>query len=114
MIVVLLDKVFWLTMGTLSLGPGGLPRIYLINLVLLIAILISAITLWKWPWVSVVVAWANLLSILTRFSPWNDNSVHAFFAGFMFDHIFFIAANVGMIAVMSLKRVRRSEISARE
>jgi hypothetical protein len=77
---------------------------------LLFAVLVSAATLWKWPRISLFVAWLNLLLIVTHFSPWNDDSAKSFLHGFLFDHLFFIAANVGAFAVFSLKRSQPSEV----
>jgi hydrogenase/urease accessory protein HupE len=107
MIITLVDKMFWVMMASIGRDNGPVPRVYTINEVLLLGILISLIALWKWPWIAAVVAWVNLISIASRFTPWNDESASAFFYGFTFDHLFFVAANVGCIGVLLLKRTSR-------
>jgi hypothetical protein len=107
MIVALAAKAFWVMMASLGRDNGPVPRVYTINEFLLLGILISLIALWKWPWIAAVVAWINMVSIISKFTPWNNDSASAFFYGFTFDHIFFVAANVGCIGVLLLKHMSR-------
>ena len=114
MILAIAGKGFWLAMGLLALGPGPLPRIYALNLILFGSFILSMVLLWKWPWVGLVIAWLNLFSILTGFSPWADHSAAAFLREFMFDHTFFIAANLGFVAVIMLRRTRSANSNPRK
>jgi hypothetical protein len=109
MILAIVGKGFWLAMGLLALGSGPLPHIYAINLILCGSFLLSLALLWRWPFVGMVVAWLDLCSILTGFSPWADRSATTFYHEFMWDHIFFIGANLGFIAVIYLRRIRATK-----
>ena len=105
-VIAVAVTAFWLTLGLLALDSGPIPRAYLLNLVCFASFIISAATLWKWPWIAAFVAWANMLSILTRFTPWNDDSAATFFSQFLFDHLFFVSANLGALAVLRIKRIQ--------
>lgn len=104
MIVVLFEEGFWLLMGSMALGRGPIPHAYLANLLFFISVLISACLFWKWPWVAMLVAWIDLGTILLHINPWNNGSSTTFFHEFMYDHIFFLAANLGFIAFVLMRR----------
>jgi hypothetical protein len=106
MVLVAAFQAFWLLMGSLALDRGPIPRVYWLNVVRFFCFLVSAVTLWKWPWIAISVAWVDLFLILSGFSPWEDHSATTFFFQFMFDHIFFIAANAGFVAAVLLRRSR--------
>jgi hypothetical protein len=106
MSVACLGKAFWLLWGTLALDNGPIPWVYRVNLYLFLAFLISAALFWKWPWIAVVIGWADFIAISLRINPWELGSPKAALNRFTFDLIFFIAANVGFIAAISLRRMR--------
>jgi hypothetical protein len=102
MLLVTVYKIFWLSMGTLALDSGPLPRIYIANLLLAPTYLISAATAWKWPWIAESVAGLTLVAIFTRFIPW---TVSPFQKELSFEYAFVLAASIALIAKMSLRRV---------
>jgi hypothetical protein len=101
MLLVAIYKIFWLSMGTLALDSGPMPRIYVVNLVLAPAYLISAATAWKWPWGAASVAGLTLIVIFTRFVPW---TVSPFQKELSFEYAFVFAASVALFAKMLLRR----------
>ena len=97
---------FWLVLASVSLDGGSLPRADLMGRCSFIFFLISTCLYWKWPSVAFLVAWANTGAILIGVVPWVDHSLTTFFHQFVYDHIFFIAANLGFTASILLKRNR--------
>ena len=101
MLLIALYKFFWLSMATLALDSGPIPRIYTVNLILAPAYLVSAATVWKWPWITESVAGLTLIAIFTRLIPW---TISPFQRELSFEYVFIIAANVAFITKMSLRR----------
>ena len=101
MLLVAIFKVFWLSMGTLALDSGPIPRIYLVNLMQAPAYLASAATAWKWPWVAESVAGLTLIAIFTKIIP---PPVFPYERYLSYEYAFIIAANVAFFAKMSLRR----------
>jgi hypothetical protein len=107
MLLVAIYKAFWLSMGTLALDSGPLPRIYEANLILAPAFLVSAATAWKWPWIAELVAGLTLVAIFSRLIPW---TVSPFQRELSFEYAFMISANVAFIAKMSLRRAQMNGV----
>jgi hypothetical protein len=103
MLLVALYKAFWLSMGTLALDSGPMPRTYLVNLILGPAYFASAATAWKWPWIAESVAGLTLVAIFARFIPWTASP---FQPELFFEYVFIVAANAAFIAKILLRRAK--------
>jgi hypothetical protein len=95
---------FWLLLASVSLDGGPMPRADLVGTWTVVGFLISTCLYWKWPWIAVVIAWANMGVILLGVVPWVAHSWATFFHQFVYDHIFFVAANLGLLAGLLPKR----------
>jgi hypothetical protein len=107
MLSVALFKVFWLLMGTLALGSGPMPKIYVINLVQAPLYFASAATAWKWPWVAESVAGLTLIAIFTKIIP---PPIFPYERYLSWEYSFIVAANVAFFAVMSLRRLKTKRV----
>jgi hypothetical protein len=107
LLLIAVYKILWLSLGILAVGFGKFSWFNVANLVEGPLYLASAATAWKWPWVAESVAVFTLVVIFARFNPW---TVSPFQRGLSLDYAFIIAANVAVIAKMSLRRTAGSMI----
>ena len=67
----------------------------------------SLVFYFKRPWLGALTGWVDLLMILIGVVPRNSTSLNSFFHQFMFDLIFWVAANGGLAANLALNRGKR-------
>jgi hypothetical protein len=99
-------KGFWLFLGAVSWGSGAIPRADKIEAILLVAFIISVCLFWKFPWLSLFTAWTDLVITLLGIIPWADHTLKTFLRQFEYDHLFFIAANLGTWVLIRHRRSR--------
>jgi hypothetical protein len=102
MLVVALYEFFWLTMGSLALDTGPLPKIYIVNLVEAPAYLSAAVA-WKRPWVAELIAGLTVAAIFAKVIPWTSSP---FQRELCFEWTFVVAANVAFFAGTWLHRTK--------
>ena len=102
MLLVAMFYAFWVLMGSMALGVGPIPGIYIAHLMEVPAYFVSAVTAWKWPWVAESAAGLTLIVILANFNPW---TISPFQRWLSFEYAFIIAANVAFFTRMLLRRV---------
>jgi hypothetical protein len=95
----------WLLLASMDMG-WPVPRIIIYMICLLVAQIISLILYFKWPLVAVLAAWIDMLLIMVGVVPRNSTSWNSFFYQFMFNIIFWAAANGGYAAYFALNRRR--------
>lgn len=66
------------------------------------AYLISAATVWKWPWIAESVSLLTLAAIFAKFHPW---TISQFPIGLSVDYVFIAAANLAFFARLTMSRV---------
>jgi hypothetical protein len=71
---------------------------------LFLAQLVSLIFYFKHPWIAALTGWVDVLMILIGVVPRNSTSLNSFFHQFMFDLVFWAAANGGLISHFALNR----------
>ena len=108
MVVATAMTGFWLLFGTIAWGSGPIPRIDKIEFCQLVAFATSTFLFRNFLGLAVLIAWLNLAVIVLGVVPWVDHSWNTFVRQFAYDHLFFIAANVGLWAQLQLRRSRVS------
>jgi hypothetical protein len=100
----------WLLFATISWDAGPIPRADKIGWSFFTAFVISVCLFRKFPLVAVLTAWAVLAITLSGAIPGAD-SLKTFLRQFEYDHLFFVAANVGFWAKLMLRRTEMRRTS---
>ena|ERR1039458_2096071 len=98
--LVVCAKGLWLLIAVIALDSGPIPWAYKWNALVFIGVFVSTLAFWKLPYIAVVVAWIDLLSILVIVGV-NWPNVHfdfKFLDQFRYDYLFFVVAILGFIA----------------
>lgn len=107
LVVSFLATCGWLLLASFDLG-WPIPRIILYMACLFLAQIASLIFYFKRPWVAALTGWVDVLVILIGVVPRNSASLNSFFHQFMFDLVFWVAANGGMASYFALNRGKNS------
>jgi hypothetical protein len=93
----------WLLLASMGL-EWPIPKIVLYFACLFAAEIISLVLYFKRPWVAVLIGWIDMLMIVVGVVPRNSHSLLSFLHQFMFDVVFWVAANGGFAAYSALNR----------
>lgn len=92
----------WLPLAFMA----GASRVVYIRTELFVAMVAALIFYFKWPWVAVLVSWADMALIAFGLLPLEEKSLSWFLFQFMFDIAFFLAAHGGFVAHVVAHRYR--------
>jgi hypothetical protein len=75
-----------------------MPAAAILIYTVFLAQVLSLIVYLKLPWIAVIVAWIDVVLILSAIFPWHEHSLQSFIHQFGLDLTFFVTAHIGFIA----------------
>jgi hypothetical protein len=109
LLMTVLALASWLCFAYLASG-SPIPALLSYRTAILLAMVVSLCTYFKWPLVAVAVGWLDLLMVLLGVFPWEEKSATSFFYQFMFDLTFFGAAHIGLFLQQVSTRIVEKEM----
>ena len=105
MLLAAIYKIAWLLLGAIT---SGIKLRSFFDVAFLLegpAYLISAVAVWRRPWIAEVVSVLTVIVILASFGPLTTGSIQK---GFFVDYVFIVSANAAFFARMMMRNRENS------
>jgi hypothetical protein len=103
MALAILLETAWLLMAHIAFGVWDV-WIVKIRSCIWVAFVVALCCYRRFPWAAVIVSWIDWALIFRGTIPWNVVSNNSFSRQFMSDIIFAVAAHIGLVAHLLLKK----------
>lgn len=105
MLLAAIYKNAWLLLGAITSGIKPRSFFDVANLLQGSAYLISAVAVWRLPWIAEVVSVLTVIAILASFGQLTTGSIQK---GFFVDYVFIVSANAAFFASMTMRHRENS------
>jgi hypothetical protein len=107
MLLASIYKIAWLLLGAITSGIKPRSLFDVSNLLEGPAYLISAVAVWRRPWIAEVVSVLTVIVILASFGPLTTGPIQN---GFLVDYVFIVSANAAFFARMIMRNRENSGV----
>ncbi len=105
MLLAAIYKIAWLLLGAITSGIKPRSFFDVANLLEGPAYLISAVAVWRRPWIAEVVSVLTVIVILASLGPLTTGPIQK---GFFVDYVFIVSANAAFFASMMVRNRKNS------